>query len=163
MNEDKEPRRDWESYIEKQIRQAMERGEFDALPGSGKSLDLGENPYTPEDWRLAFKVLKDAGVAPEWIELDKEIRVEQRALSEWLERQVRGLGAQSANLKRLKPHEMIAAHARLIDLREKVSVQYRQRATALNELIDNFNLKAPHSNLHHARIRIEEELEKLYR
>ncbi len=162
MNEDKEPRRDWESYIEKQIRQAMERGEFDDLPGSGKSLDLGENLYTPEDWRLAFKVLKDAGVAPEWIELDKEIRSERDVLSQWLERQVQWQRERLAKLKQLKPHEMISEHAYLVGVRQKVGEQYRQRATALNKLIDNFNLKAPHSNLHHARIRIEEEVEKLH-
>ncbi|MGH8911693.1 MAG: DnaJ family domain-containing protein, partial [Acidimicrobiia bacterium] len=29
--------------VEDQIRRAIERGEFDALPGSGRRLELGEN------------------------------------------------------------------------------------------------------------------------
>ncbi len=34
---------DYEDPIEKQIRQAMEHGEFDDLPGSGRRLDLGDD------------------------------------------------------------------------------------------------------------------------
>ncbi|MGZ3629064.1 MAG: DnaJ family domain-containing protein, partial [Ktedonobacteraceae bacterium] len=33
-------------YIEEQIHQAQSRGEFDNLPGSGKPLNLDENPFT---------------------------------------------------------------------------------------------------------------------
>jgi len=65
--------KDWESWIDQQIREAQERGEFDNLPGKGKPLDLTPNPYA-QDQELAFKILKDAGYAPEWIELDKAIR-----------------------------------------------------------------------------------------
>jgi DnaJ family protein C protein 28 len=66
-------RRDWESWIDQQIREAQERGEFDDLPGKGRPLDLTPNPYA-QDQELAFKILKDAGYAPEWIEMDKAIR-----------------------------------------------------------------------------------------
>ena len=65
--------RDWEKWIDQQIREAQERGEFDNLPGKGKPLDLTPNPYAREQ-ELAFKILKDAGYAPDWIELDKAIR-----------------------------------------------------------------------------------------
>lgn len=37
-----------ESWIERQIREAQERGEFDNLPGAGKPLDLGDPQ--DEDW-----------------------------------------------------------------------------------------------------------------
>ena len=43
----------WESWVEKQIRQAQERGEFDNLPGVGKPLDLG-NPDDPDWWIKRF-------------------------------------------------------------------------------------------------------------
>ena len=40
----------WESRIDKQIREAEERGDFDNLPGTGKPLaDLGE-PYDENWW-----------------------------------------------------------------------------------------------------------------
>ena len=34
----------WESLIDKKIREAMERGEFDNLTGKGEPIDLSENP-----------------------------------------------------------------------------------------------------------------------
>ncbi|QQS02192.1 MAG: DUF1992 domain-containing protein [Austwickia sp.] len=39
----------WESWVERQIREATERGEFADLPGIGKPLDLG-NPDDPDWW-----------------------------------------------------------------------------------------------------------------
>ncbi|MBA2282585.1 MAG: DUF1992 domain-containing protein [Acidimicrobiia bacterium] len=43
MSERKPPGVGWESWVEKQIREGMERGEFDQLPGSGKPLaDVGD-------------------------------------------------------------------------------------------------------------------------
>lgn len=159
MSEEKQPRRDWESSVDKQIREAMERGEFDRLPGAGKPLDLNENPYTPEDWRLAFKVLKDAGVAPEWIEQGKEIRTELRALATLLEQQTRWQREQIDRSSSLSPDQMIVEREHLAQARERVCRVYRQRAAALNKMIDTFNLRAP-SSVHVLRVRIEEELQQ---
>ena len=50
--------RDWEDWIDQQIREAQERGEFDDLPGMGKPLDLTPNPFAQER-ELEFKVLKE--------------------------------------------------------------------------------------------------------
>jgi hypothetical protein len=42
--------KDWESVIEKQIRQATERGDFDDLPGTGKPLTGIDEPYDENWW-----------------------------------------------------------------------------------------------------------------
>lgn len=151
---------DWESAVEKQIREAMERGEFDHLPGAGKPLDLTENPYTPEEWRLAFKLLKDNDVAPEWIEQGKTIRQELAALAKLLEQQARWQSERLANAKLLAPDKMIAEREHLAHSRDKTMRMYRQRAEALNKLIDTFNLKVPNVQLQVPRVCIEEELQK---
>jgi len=59
--------------IEEKIREAMERGEFDDLPGKGKPLDLDAYFATPEDVRLGYSVLKSAGCLPVEVELQNEI------------------------------------------------------------------------------------------
>ncbi len=59
--------------IENKIREAMEAGEFDNLPGKGKSLDLEAYFATPPGLRLGYSVLKSARCLPEEIELRKEI------------------------------------------------------------------------------------------
>ena len=63
----------WETLIERQIREAMDTGKFDDLPKHGKPLSVDENPYAG-DMALGYHVLKNAGVAPPWIEADKYVR-----------------------------------------------------------------------------------------
>jgi len=58
---------------ERKILEAMEQGEFDDLPGKGKPLDLSDDPMVPEELRVAFKVMKNAGFLPPELELHKEI------------------------------------------------------------------------------------------
>jgi hypothetical protein len=59
--------------VEAIIKEAMERGEFDNLPGKGKPIDLTEYFETPEEVRLANSVLKNAGMTSREVELLKEI------------------------------------------------------------------------------------------
>jgi hypothetical protein len=65
---------DFEKIAEEKIREAMARGEFDNIPGSGKPL-RGLDSYfaTPEGVRLGYSVLKNAGFVPEEMALLKEI------------------------------------------------------------------------------------------
>ncbi|MBO8128411.1 MAG: DUF1992 domain-containing protein [Peptococcaceae bacterium] len=58
---------------EGKIREAMERGEFDNLSCKGKPLQLEDLSGIPEDLRAGYIVLKNAGVLPEELQLQKEI------------------------------------------------------------------------------------------
>jgi len=60
-------------FIEEQIRNAIEAGEFDNLEGAGKPLDLNNYFNTPEDVRMGYSVLKSAKVVPEEVDRLKEI------------------------------------------------------------------------------------------
>jgi len=60
----------------------MEEGAFDDLEGTGKPLDLSENPFEDPADRMAHRLLKNNGFAPEWIEEAKEIEAESRRLRE---------------------------------------------------------------------------------
>ncbi len=64
----------FEKIAEQRIREAMDRGEFDNLPGAGKPLALEQNPFVPAELRMAYKVLKNAGVVPQEVETHAEIR-----------------------------------------------------------------------------------------
>jgi DnaJ homologue, subfamily C, member 28, conserved domain len=75
-NDDPPPGRAWESLTDRLIREAAQRGEFDNLPLHGQPLPNRDNPYAGEQ-ALAFSVLENAGVAPPWIEADKEVRARQ--------------------------------------------------------------------------------------
>ena len=60
--------------VERKIQEAMERGEFDNLPGQGKPLLLEEDSHIPEELRVAYKILKNADCLPPELEAKKEIR-----------------------------------------------------------------------------------------
>ena len=63
---------------ENRIREAMEQGEFDNLPGAGQPLSLEEYFSTPEDVRMAYSILKSANCRPLEVEMLNEIaRLEQ--------------------------------------------------------------------------------------
>ena len=59
---------------EQRIAEAIERGEFDDLPGSGEPLALHDDPLIPEELRMAYRILKNAGFVPPELEAHKEIR-----------------------------------------------------------------------------------------
>lgn len=63
----------FEKIIELKINEAMENGEFDNLPLKGQPLELEDLSNVPEELRMGFKVLKNAGILPEELQLKKEI------------------------------------------------------------------------------------------
>jgi hypothetical protein len=58
---------------EEKIREAMARGEFDNLSGAGKPLALEDDSMVPEDLRVSYEILKNAGCLPPELELRREI------------------------------------------------------------------------------------------
>jgi len=70
----------WYLIAERKILEGMEEGAFDHLEGAGRPLDLSENPFEDPSDRLANRLLKNNGFAPEWIEEAKEIEAESRLL-----------------------------------------------------------------------------------
>ena len=59
--------------FERQIREAMEGGAFDDLPYQGETLPL-EDDSAAGEWAMAHACCANAGMAPPWIESDKEAR-----------------------------------------------------------------------------------------
>lgn len=68
------------NVVEQRIWRSMEEGHFENLPGKGKPLDLNTNPHAdPAEYTL-YRILFKNGCAPEWVELNKEIRCR---IAEW--------------------------------------------------------------------------------
>jgi DnaJ-like protein len=52
-----------EIIAERRIKEAIERGEFDDLPGAGQPLELDElDPAIPVELRMAYRILRNAGM-----------------------------------------------------------------------------------------------------
>jgi hypothetical protein len=66
---------------ERRIEEAVARGEFDALPGAGQPLALDDDPLVPEELRLAYRILKNAGYVPPEVQTLSEIAALERLVA----------------------------------------------------------------------------------
>lgn len=132
----------WRNLVEQRIQDGIERGLFDNLSGAGKPLNLDEDALVPEDMRMAFRLLRSNGLAPLWVELNKEIR-------EDLQR-----------LERFRAH--VAERwdrANLIQL-EHFRQQHAGRVRDINDKIVNYNILAPSSLVHFPTLIVDDEIAK---
>lgn len=58
-----------DQWAERHITDAQRKGEFDNLPGQGEPLILDDDSCVPEELRVGFRLLKNAGCLPPEIEL----------------------------------------------------------------------------------------------
>ena len=74
MAEDRKPPKvSWESWVERKIRESMERGEFDNLPGQGRPLPDLARPYD-ELWWLRKKLREEKfSIEPPLLVLRREL------------------------------------------------------------------------------------------
>ena len=64
----------FEFLAARRIDEAVANGELDDLPGAGKPLDLDDDALIPQDLRLAYRILKNAGFVPAEVQELIEIR-----------------------------------------------------------------------------------------
>lgn len=57
-----------DELAERHIRIALDNGELENLPGSGKPLYLEDDSQVPQNLRMAYRILKNAGFVPPELE-----------------------------------------------------------------------------------------------
>jgi len=62
-----------DSLAEEQILSAMRRGDLDNLSGQGRPLQLEDDSAVPEELRVAYRLLRNAGCLPPELSLRNEI------------------------------------------------------------------------------------------
>jgi len=58
---------------ERRIIEAIANGEFDNLEGKGKPIDFEDETWIPEDLRMAYRILKNAGCIPPELKFRNEV------------------------------------------------------------------------------------------
>ena len=117
----------WESAIDKQIREAQERGDFDNLPGQGQPLP---NEAWDDEWGLAYHILRQAGETLPWISLGRDIEAAQEKLKALLR-----------DAATLPGHERARARER-----------YLREAAALDKLLQEYAFVVPSRQLERGRL-----------
>ena len=137
--------------VNKQIEEAMERGEFTNLPGKGKPLKLDTNPYLTPQTRMVNRLLKENGFAPRWVELEKEIKQKKAQL----ERILINLKARRERLSSIVqqyPHRREVISQTFEQERARAMAQYSEKLENLNRKIQRVNLLMPTRNRQYALI-----------
>jgi hypothetical protein len=103
MTERKPLGTNWETWIEAQIRVAMEKGAFDNLPGAGKPLPNLDQAYDPLWWVKQFIQREQISMLPPSLELLRKVEKELGAIErlhdeEAVRRQVTALNAEIAKV-----------------------------------------------------------------
>jgi hypothetical protein len=118
----------WESAVEKQIREAQERGAFDNLRGQGQPLP---SESWEGDWALAHHILKQSGETLAWITLGREVEAAQQRLQTFL-----------------RDASNIASPAERARARER----YLREAAALDKLLQEYAFAIPVRHLERGRL-----------
>jgi hypothetical protein len=133
----------WRLLAERRIMDAMERGEFEDLPGKGQPLQWRENSFVPPEWRLAFDLLDRAGLAPEWIMRSAEIRASMADLARQRHREALWMEERRTAMAAMSPEERTTEQERLRTVRARTWDRLRVTIEKLNRKIADFNLIVP--------------------
>jgi hypothetical protein len=72
-----------DEQIAQSLRDAQRSGELQSAPSWGRPLDLNDGyAQTPEELRMAFKALKDAGFVPPEVETMRQIAALRQVIDE---------------------------------------------------------------------------------
>lgn len=134
----------FDRVVEDLIQEAMSKGDFDKLSGTGKPLSHAQtqNPYVDFTEHKINKILLDNGFTPEWITLQKEIRISVGDLEEALRNERAYFGAIPLTETELSEwSKMLEKHEHKVDI--------------INKTIDKYNIIVPILNNQMLRIDIQ--------
>ncbi len=139
-------------WIERAIQDAIEAGHFDDLPGAGKPINWEDESLVDDEWAMAFRVMREQGFAPAWVELHKEIVAEietarQALLRSWLWRQ-----EQLADKPRESQRRYVEAEW------QRARSAFEHTVAELNAKISAFNLQVPIARLQKFKLDAVQEL-----
>jgi hypothetical protein len=147
-----------EIIADRKIRDAQEEGAFDNLPGKGQPLNLDFDPRVPPELRAAYRMMKDAQLLPDWIQLDKEIRQRQ---AQWDARVEAYAARREADAARRPARGDRGFDGDLDRARERFLYRAAEGLCELNRMIDRLNLMVPAISRQRLRIDVVERLEAL--
>jgi len=91
-----------EAVAEERIQEAIRRGDFDNLPGTGKPLELDDDLLVPPELRVANRVLKNAGLVPAEVAERREIAALEASIARMPEGEARKSALAKLALLRFK-------------------------------------------------------------
>ena len=138
--------------MEDLITESMANGEFDNLGGAGKPLPnrVDYNPYTDFTTHKINQIMVETGFAPEWVQLQKDIREAKEKLREEMKKARQNLGPAPLSEKK---HDIWMAYCD--GLRN-------DEVRTINKMIEKFNLIVPNMNNQLFQYKFETDVDKIF-
>lgn len=144
----------WQSEIERAIQDMLEEAQQQGFSGQGKPLRLDDDQYVPDDQRMAYKIMKDNDIPPEWITQGKALERKREKFFDALYQAVR-------------IYQDDLQHAVDANARDKAKARWARKRASLaeqcanyNDEVLSYNLKVPDGIPHRRTLNFERELEK---
>jgi len=152
----------WQWLAEKRIREAIDEGQMSNLSGEGRPLQLDEDTDTPPDLRLAYKILRDNGLAPEWMMMGHDLDEQRARLLINVRKGVRAYQGAVGDAGRIADPERAAERRCRIDAAWQMAQRtFRDAAAGFNRQITSYNLKVPRGISHKPHLDIQREINRL--
>jgi len=143
----------FELIADRKIRDAIDEGAFDNLPGKGKPLQLDADARVPAELRAAYRLMKEAKILPDWIQLAKEIRQREENWAARVESFARGRQTELEERSRARDRE-----GRLDRARDRFLYAAAEEFRERNRMIDRLNLIVPTPAQQQLRLNLQEEM-----
>jgi len=130
-----------ERRVDEQLRELAEMGELSRLPGEGARL-VDDDPDAGHRW-AARHIAKNADLAPEFVELRREIADRRDRVVRRLRAHRHWLADRAALLDGLPAERILDAARATTEFDRRVEAELRSAIAELNVLVARHNLKVP--------------------
>jgi len=151
----------WRSLADRRIEEAQARGDMDVPDEARQRIDLTENPYVPEDKRMAYKIMADNDTPPEWIDDGKTIRGLISKAMAGLEQSYKTYSYILRKLDGKRDADSIYARLDAHQRWDEARARFRRAAAEINEKINTYNLRVPISSLQRLYLDADREIERI--
>lgn len=125
---------------ERKIQEAIEEGAFDNLPGKGQPLKFDDDGL-PFDVKMMNKILKNAGVLPEWMQMQQDLSAEIASVGK-----LRGQYVKENHKRHSKLTYLPADHPEIVRYSQwhaRCRAKYLSSLKSVNNLLLKLSLTAP--------------------
>jgi hypothetical protein len=131
----------WESFIDEQVKRVIGDGDTHHLAGAGQPLNLDPNdPNVSDELRIAYKMMKDNEVAPEWVMTGQELTADKELILKRLNAYAKSYRGRMADAERAASFILMReADERWHQACERI----RKDVEHYNKKLMNFNISAP--------------------
>ncbi len=150
----------WQSRIDREIQQAINDGDMTDNPGVGKPLELSDDPHTPDELKMAFKVLRENDALPDWIAESRELDKLRDGILQRIAEVVRVYRGALGDVNRAADdsHHIRSRYAE--NAWKRAQGEIREEVAAFNRRTNALNLKLPSGVNHRPVLNAEREIER---